>query len=124
VDEPIQNDQGVIVGRQIVRRDQAQIIKVELDCGECTCGGEFSATVTAWNYPIPPNGKFTAWSGLSTTLIVHCAGPGCSNSIRTRSAASYPLLRGELHVALSDEQEEAWRAGKPVVLDPKKGILV
>jgi hypothetical protein len=80
VQEPQYDDSGALTGYREEARSAPQAIKVALACGECTCGGRFSVTVecdvaTFAQQPI------TAWTTETTTLSLHCAGPGCEGTI-------------------------------------------
>jgi hypothetical protein len=120
INDPIVNDQGVIVGYQQVQRAVPQKIKVTLDCGECTCGGEFTVTIT-YDYYIRAAVQ-TAWNSASTTVSITCAGPGCTKQIRISDVRLEGAPRYTLVTELSEDQALALSRGQAVSIDPKTGV--
>lgn len=63
------------------KRSAPQKIKVTVDCGTCTCGGNFTVIIIARYFSQSGFSKVSTMPITTTTLSIACAGPNCTNPI-------------------------------------------
>lgn len=119
INVPVVNENGAITGYEFVWRRLAQTIKITLDCGECTCGGEFTATVKVRSDTIGPRIGFMPTRN-SITLSITCAGPGCTNTIKISAMPVEDEEPTRVTKVLTSEEAELLLQGEPIVIDPGK----